>query len=331
MKIYCPYCDEEHDVLIIEEESECIIKGTKVKFLEKNYYCDVCNVEFSNGELEDLNLLSARDAYRKEHNLLTSSEIKNIREKYKLSQSDLALILGFGEVTITRYETKEIQNKNYDDILREISNNPYLLYDYYMMNIKNFNSKKQAKIAKKIFNIAPDKDQVDKLIEDTLVKKYFSIEEETRGNKLLSLNKILSVIKRILINCEKLYKTKLVKLLWYIDMKYYQENKESMTGLAYFHMAYGACPLGLDLILDSKNIIIEEIEEDEAVKNLIKKVDSSYSLSEKEIIVIDFVTNFFKDYSSSDIVQYMHKEKAYLETENNEFISYRYAIDIHFD
>ena len=33
-----------------------------------------------------------------------------------------------------------------------------------------------------------------------------------------------------------------------------------MTGLAYFHMPYGACPLGLDLILDSKSLEVEEIE-----------------------------------------------------------------------
>ena len=331
MKVYCPYCDKDHEVVITEEKTECIVKGEKISYLEKNYYCDVCNVEFCNGELEDINLLSARDAYRKEHNLLTSNEIKSIREKYKLSQSDLALILGFGEVTITRYETKEIQNKNYDDILRGISNDPYLLYDYYMMNIKNFNSKKQAKIAKKIFSIAPDKEQVDKLIEDNLIKKYFSVDEDTRGNKVLSLSKILAIIKRILMNCENLYKTKLVKLLWYIDMKFFQETKESMTGLAYFHMSYGACPLGLDLILDSKKIVIEEIEEDDAIKNLIIEVESDYILNSKELEIIDFVTDFFKDYSSKEIVQYMHKEKAYLETSKNEFISYKYAKYIHFD
>ena len=330
MRKYCPYCDKEHDVQIIEEKSECIVKGFQVDYVEKNYFCDVCGEGFCDGELEDINLMSARDAYKKENNLLTSNEIKSIREKYKLSQSDLALILGWGEVTITRYETKEIQNKNYDDVLRQIDANPYLLYDYYIMNMESFNPKKQAKISEKIFSIAPDKEQVNKLIEDTLIKKYFSIEEINRGNKMLNLNKIFAVIKRILEKCGNIYKTKLVKLLWYIDMKNYKDNKESMTGLAYYHMNYGACPLGLDLILDSKNIIIDEIEDDDSTKYLIKKVDSHYLLNEKEIQVIDFVTNFFRDYSSRKIVEYMHNERAYLETEQNEWISYKYATDISF-
>lgn len=330
MKMYCPYCDREHEISIIEKKSEVDFKGEKIVFNEKNYYCDVCSVDFCDGELEDENLISIKDAYRKEHNLLTSNEIKNIREKYKLSQSDLALILGWGEVTITRYETKEIQNKNYDDVLRQISDNPYLLYDYFKMNMDSFNPKKQAKISKKIFSIVPDPIQTNILIEDMMNKKYFSINEETRGNQKLNINKIIAIINRVLNNCKELYKTKLAKLLWYIDMRNYQESKESMTGLAYYHMSYGACPLGLDLILDSKNITIEEIEIDDSVKYLIKGVESDYTLSEKELKVIDFVTDYFKDYSSSNIVEYMHKEKAYLETQGNEFISYKYAKDIHF-
>ena len=38
-------------------------------------------------------------------------------------------------------------------------------------------------------------------------------------------------------------------------------------------MAHGACPLGLDLILDSKNVIINEFEEEDYTKYLIKKVE----------------------------------------------------------
>jgi len=63
--------------------------------MRKKSYGDMSDAEFSDGVLEDLNLLSARDTFRKEHNLLTSNEIRSIREKYKLSQSDLALILGW--------------------------------------------------------------------------------------------------------------------------------------------------------------------------------------------------------------------------------------------
>lgn len=103
-----------------------------------------------------------------------------------------------------------------------------------------------------------------------------------------------------------------------------------MTGLAYFHMPYGACPLGLNLILDSKNIVIEEKELDDSTQYLITEAISDYELSSDEKEVIDFIMNYFKNFSTKQIVDYIHKEKAYLETKDNEFISYKYASDIKF-
>lgn len=329
-KTYCPFCDKEHNVDIIEREEEILIKGEKIKFIEKNYYCKECDSEFCDGEMEDVNLLKARDEYRKVHNLLTSNDIKRIREKYNLSQSDLALILGWGEVTITRYETKEIQNEKYDEVLRNIDSNPYYLYDYYKMNCNVFDQKKQMKILKKLFAVAPNEEHNNMLIEECLIKKHFTIDDKCKGNRNILLKRIFAVVKEILSYQIELYKTKLVKLLWYIDIINYKRSKESITGLAYFHMPYGACPLGLDLILDSKSLEFEEIEVDDSIKCLIKNVKSDYILSDEEIKTIKDVMEKFKDFKSSQLVEYMHNEKAYLETNQNEFISYEYAkyIDI---
>lgn len=322
---YCPFCDKEHNVKIIEKKVEVNIKGELIKFIEKNYYCKEFDAEFCDGEMEDENLLNARDEYRKTHNLLTSKEIKNIREKYGLSQSDLALILGWGEVTVTRYETKEIQNEKYDELLRRINDNPYDLYDCFKLNCNNFSNKKQMKILKKLFSMAPNETQNNLLLEDTLIKKHFNIDEKYKGSRDISINRTFAVIKELLISGIELYKTKLAKLLWYIDIKNYKESKESITGLAYLHMTYGACPIGLDLILNSKSLEIDEIEYNDTVKCIIKNVKSDYVLSDTEIASIKEVVGKFKDYTTTELVEYMHKEKAYLDTNHNEIISYDFA------
>ena len=92
------------------------------------------------------NLLDARNVYRKAHGLLTSSEIVSIREQYGLSQSDLALLLNWGEVTISRYESKAIQDEAYDNILRGIQENPLLAYEYLEKNKSKFNFDKYKAI-----------------------------------------------------------------------------------------------------------------------------------------------------------------------------------------
>ena len=321
INMYCPYCDQEHDILIKENNSECIIKNEKVTYVEKNYYCNVCETEFNDGKMLEENLKNARNQYRKNHFLLTSDEIKEIREKYKLSQADLSLVLGWGEITITRYETKEIQNENYDQVLRQIANNPYRLYDYYKLNMDKFSVSKQAKIAKKIFSVSPSNVETNKYIEEILLKKHFSISEVKRGNQIIIMDKIVSIIKTIVDKRIKLYKTKFAKLLWYIDCLHYKKYKKSITGLAYLHMNYGACPLGLDLILDSKNIVIEEIEKDDFVQYLIKSAKSDYVLTKEELEIIDIVLEKFKDFSTNQIVEYMHKEEAYIKTTPHKIIS----------
>lgn len=55
--------------------------------------------------------------------LLTSDQIVVIRDMYGLYQVDLAKLLGWGEATISRYESKAIQDEAYGNMLRIIKEN----------------------------------------------------------------------------------------------------------------------------------------------------------------------------------------------------------------
>ena len=97
------------------------IKGKEVVYEERFYFCanaDEDENEFENGAMTNENLLNARNAYRVKMGLLTSDEIVAIRESYGLSQVDLAKLLGWGEATISRYESKAIQDEAYDTMLK---------------------------------------------------------------------------------------------------------------------------------------------------------------------------------------------------------------------
>lgn len=56
---------------------------------------------------------------------------------------------------------------------------------------------------------------------------------------------------------------------------------------------------------------------------------ADYSLlSEEEKGVLDAVIRKFKECKASEIVEYMHEERAYKETENGEIIPFRLAGEI---
>lgn len=325
---YCPYCEKIHDLEIIEVLDRIEIKGEMIEYNKKQYYCSLKKEAFIPQDLEDLNQLTAKDIYREKHNLLTSEQIKRIREKYSLSQSDLALILGWGEVTITRYETKEIQNEKYDNVLRKIDENPYVLYDYFEINKDSFPQKKQVKIYQKIIQVAPNIDQINLLIEQSLIKKHFSNDPIIKGNTDIKIKRIFALLQYIVNSSFILTKTKIGQILWYIDMLYFQKYNYSITGLSYFNMKYGVCPLGLDLILDSPSIEIKEIIEEDYVKTIIDKVNSNYELTPDMKEIANVVIYKFKDMNTNEILSYIKNESAYKETNVNEFISFEYAKDL---
>ena len=110
-KIYmeCPLCDKTHEIEERKRIATTTLKGEKVAYEEHFYFCENADEEeneFETGAMTNANLMNARNAYRVRHGLLTSDEIIDIRENYGLSQVDMARLLGWGEATISRYESK---------------------------------------------------------------------------------------------------------------------------------------------------------------------------------------------------------------------------------
>lgn len=126
IKMECPLCDKVHEIEERARIAKTIIKGEEVYYEETYCFCqdsDEDENEFVTGKMENNNLLNSRNAYRKAHSLLTSDQIVAIRDMYGLSQVDLAKLLGWGEATISRYESKAIQDEAYDNMLRIIKEN----------------------------------------------------------------------------------------------------------------------------------------------------------------------------------------------------------------
>jgi putative zinc finger/helix-turn-helix YgiT family protein len=68
---------------------------------------------------------NAISIYRKKHGLLSADEIRAIRERYGLTQADLARLLRLGGNTVSRWESgRNIQTAAMDMLLRLIRDLP---------------------------------------------------------------------------------------------------------------------------------------------------------------------------------------------------------------
>lgn len=80
--------------------------------------CEICGSDVYDRELDSANLDSAYDLYRSRYGAPTPSEIRSLREKYGLSQRGLSSLLGWGEVTIHRYEKGSVPDEAHSRILQ---------------------------------------------------------------------------------------------------------------------------------------------------------------------------------------------------------------------
>jgi len=330
----CPLCDRHHDVEERIRTANTKVKGELVSYEEKYYLC--CNSkddenEFVTGKMESENLLTARNAYRKAHGLLTSNEIVSIRSKYGLSQVDLSVMLGWGEATISRYESKAIQDDAYDNMLRIIQYYPSIALELLQKNGSHFKDDKKAEIKHRIMNSLND-DGKEFLGRKALESEYVSFGElsDENGQRLLDIDKIESVISYLANRINKLYKVKLMKLLWYTDSLCYKLQGHAMTGLVYRHENMGALPIGHYKIGGLQKVNMEEEFDGENIRYrfLPNKDISEASLSDKEKQILNMVVDKFKSYTAPEIIEYMHKETAYTKTHDKEIIPFSLATEI---
>jgi putative zinc finger/helix-turn-helix YgiT family protein len=115
---------KEHNIDIIETEEQVTFKGIRIKCNATYEYCSNTDEYLETEDMIRANSLAVKDAYRREVGLLTSYEIKRVREKYNISQKEFSEVLNWGKATITRYENHQVQDRAHDDILRKINSDP---------------------------------------------------------------------------------------------------------------------------------------------------------------------------------------------------------------
>lgn len=334
IEINCPICDNVHFLEKRKRETQGIVKGEIVDYEEIFYICPVSNEEeneFVPAAVMDENLLRARDSYRKIKGLLNSSEIAEIRNFYELTQSEFSNLLGWGDVTVTRYESKNIQDETYDNLMRMARENPLFTLQSLEKHQAKFTEDKYKKIRSKVVKRVEDFGiQYLKIQEITSIYVKYNEESDYNGYKLLELDKLASAIGYFANFSNYLYKVKLMKLLWYADAVHFNRYGKSMTGLVYRHMPYGALPLGYDEIIHLPTVKVqEEITHDDISYKILPNAEVNISnFTLEELNILEMIASKFKDYRAKEIVDYMHQEKAYKETEPYHIISFELAKDL---
>lgn len=324
-------CKHEKTV-IIEKEETYPVKGESITVTANVRVCVDCGQEIFDYDLDNENIKRAFREYKRCHSLLKSEEIKALREKYGISQRTLAKLIGSSQATLVRYERGDIQDNTHNRLLKmlfRLENMAELAEGCTELSEKEY-AQIQASI-KEMQAAKREDNSVD--LEESF--GHGLVPDAFTGFRAPEWDKIAAMVRFFAEHNKQLYKTKLMKLLWYADMAYFRENVVSISGLSYLHRPFGPVPKNHTLLLgrleEQGYIQIEEVLNEYGTAELIQcgKEPLDYNkLSEEELEILQRVNDRFNFVSAREISMLSHKESGYSETQELEPISYKYALEL---
>ncbi len=324
MKAVCPNCEKETKVVRIQTKERVEIRGEPIDVEIEYSKCTECGEEFENTRNHDA-LDTAYREYRVRHGMLQPEQIRDWRKSMGFTQKELSALLGWGDVTLSRYENGALQDEAHDKILR-LATEPRNLLKLIRETPAALSDEKRGRLIAELEAAQAEGCTFERIFEE----RFGGYEpDEYSGYRKLDTSKLLNAI---LFLCRGgTLKTKLNKLLFYADFKHFKEYTISLTGAHYVHLQYGPVPQNYHFYLaELVNEQKLDIEEEEIGQYLGEKYVSRREpdmgvFLDSEIKVLAEVKEYFKDFTSSRIKNFSHKERGYNETQLREVISYQYA------
>ncbi|PEV91942.1 hypothetical protein CN442_08895 [Bacillus thuringiensis] len=147
MLTFCEFCRDMVNYSVKDVSKIRGIRGKEYRYIGKEAFCKECESNIFVSEIRDYNLEQLDHVYRQQEQLVTISQINEVLEKYKIGKRPLSLLLGWGEVTLTRYINGDIPTKQYSDILKRLGSEPSFMLDTLEKN-KDLITQKAYKVSK---------------------------------------------------------------------------------------------------------------------------------------------------------------------------------------
>ena len=334
MKVYCPYC-RKGESYKIEKRKINRFKGIEINTYENVAICEKCGKDLYVNDIETENNNRIYDAYRKKANIIKPQDIIELRDKYDISQRELTSILGFGKMTINRYERGGIPTKAQSDYIKLLIEND----SEFIKKTKEAFQKKN--ITKKTYEKIISKNEKREIIENDIQEMYRVYINKAlnkrpniyNGYKTFDLELVENIISYIASKVKNLTITSLNKYLWFIDILSFNKNSVSITGITYENQQFGPTIIEQkykEISLLNDKYLRSDYEDEDGTKTYITS-KKNYDLSKmknEDIKIINKVISLLKNKNVVEISNMSHKEDGWKKTKRHEQISFEYALNL---
>lgn len=254
------------------------LKGETYEYIGKQAVCNECGEDVYVAEVADYNLKALYDAFRGRNGIISHERIMELPKKYGIGKRPLSLLLGWGEMTFSRYYDGDMPTKQYSDVLQRIYNDP----NAYLTLLERSKAN----------------------LTQTAYEKSKRTTEELLGIPNTPLAKIDIVVNYLLCKCEDFTPLALQKALYYIQGFYYAFKDVFLFPVDCEAWVHG--PVYREIYSRYRTYRFDPIKIDD-------KCDES-ALTTFEKAVIDSVIKNFCCYSGKILERFTHSEEPWLVT-----------------
>lgn len=278
-KTFCEECRNDVEYTTASVPMTGTIKGKEYHYTGTEARCADCGNLVFVPEISDDNLRSLYNVFREENGIVSLDVICAIPEKYDIGKRPLSLLLGWGELTFSRYCDGDIPTRQYSDILQRIYNEPQFYSELLEANKANLKSQRTYEKTRRA---------VDALL---------SVDAPSNS-------KINTVIQYLLYQCEDITPLALQKALYYIQGFHFAFYRTFLFPEDCQAWTHG--PVYRDIYFRYRDYRFDPIEKTTTFDT------SVFSASEKAIC--DSVINNICCYSGKILERFTHNEAPWLTT-----------------
>ena len=278
-KTFCEECRNDVEFTTASVPMTGTIKGKEYHYTGTEARCADCGNLVFVPEISDDNLRSLYNVFREENGIVSLDVICAIPEKYDIGKRPLSLLLGWGELTFSRYCDGDIPTRQYSDILQRIYNEPQFYSELLEANKTNLKSQRTYEKTRRA---------VDALL----------------SVGVPSNSKINTMIQYLLYQCEDITPLALQKALYYIQGFHFAFYRTFLFPEDCQAWTHG--PVYRDIYFRYRDYRFDPIEKTTTFDT------SVFSASEKAIC--DSVINNICCYSGKILERFTHNEAPWLTT-----------------
>lgn len=163
------YCSNCHGMVEFEtrtEKKRIVHDGVPIEYEARAAYCVNCGDELAYEPYEEEGAQAFAEALRIHNGIVPLSIIKALPKKYHIGKRPLSLLLGWGEVTYSRYIEGHIPSIGYSNIIQRLFDNP-VEYEQLLEKNRGLISDRAYQNSKKAVKalIESDQPETEKMLE----------------------------------------------------------------------------------------------------------------------------------------------------------------------